>query len=96
MGLSDVVADGKTEAEAIANVKSALTQQLVTAKVVKINVDSKIAQEPLDTEHSSKDNPSKDSPWIKYLGVFEDDPTFDDFLAEIEDYRKAVDEETSI
>jgi predicted RNase H-like HicB family nuclease len=31
--------------------------------------------------------------WLKWSGVFKDDPTFDDFLAEVEAYRQEVDEE---
>lgn len=31
-------------------------------------------------------------PWLKGAGMFKDDPTYDDFLAEIEAYRREVDE----
>lgn len=34
--------------------------------------------------------PRKD-PWLKMAGVFKDDPTFDNFLAEVDAYRIAVD-----
>lgn len=40
IGLSNVVADGKTEEEAIAKIKVALKSQLATAKVVTINVEA--------------------------------------------------------
>jgi predicted RNase H-like HicB family nuclease len=30
-------------------------------------------------------------PWLKGAGLFEDDPTFDEFLKEIEAYRREVD-----
>jgi predicted RNase H-like HicB family nuclease len=33
-----------------------------------------------------------DHPWRKWSGVFKDDPTYDDFLAEIEAYRRQMDE----
>jgi hypothetical protein len=32
-----------------------------------------------------------DNPWLKNFGRFQDDPTFDDFLAEMEAYRRQVD-----
>ena len=31
-------------------------------------------------------------PWSKGAGMFKDDPTYDDFLAEIEAYRREADE----
>lgn len=34
---------------------------------------------------------SSDNPWIKYTGMFKDDPQFDDFLAEMESYRQELD-----
>ena len=36
--------------------------------------------------------PSED-PWVKYAGMFKDDPDFDDFLAEMEAYRREIDTE---
>lgn len=36
---------------------------------------------------------SSDNPWIKYTGMFKDDPQFDDFLAEMESYRQELDSE---
>ena len=36
---------------------------------------------------------SSDTPWIKYTGMFKDDPQFDDFLAEMESYRQELDSE---
>lgn len=32
-------------------------------------------------------------PWAKFAGMWENDPTFDDFLAEVAAYRKEVDEQ---
>lgn len=34
-----------------------------------------------------------DAPWVKYAGMFKDDPDFDDFLAEMEAYRREIDAE---
>lgn len=82
VGLTDIVADGKTEQEAIANVKSALTSQLEKAKVFTIE----IGVEP---------EPEKTSPWRKRAGAFADDPTWDEFVEEMEVYRKQVDQEKS-
>jgi len=35
------------------------------------------------------------NPWLKYAGMFADDPDFDEVLKEIEAYRKDLDEEYS-
>jgi len=37
-----------------------------------------------------------DDPWIKYAGMFSDDPDFDDFLAEIEAYRREIDADMAV
>ena len=31
------------------------------------------------------------NPWIKYAGIFKDEPQFDEFLTEIESYRQELD-----
>lgn len=36
---------------------------------------------------------ASDDPWVKYAGMFKDDPDFDDFLAEMEAYRREIDAE---
>jgi hypothetical protein len=35
--------------------------------------------------------PEKGDPWITNLGIFKDDLTFDDFLAEMRAYRNEID-----
>ena len=89
VGLSNVVADGKTEEEAISKIKAALTSQLAVSKLVTIEIES----EDIDRE---KEQGETVDPWIKHAGIFADDPTFDDFLAEIEAFRRRVDEETNV
>ena len=33
----------------------------------------------------------KPHPWLEFAGIFKDDPSFDQFLQEMENYRKEVD-----
>ena len=80
LGLSNVVAGGKTEAEAITKIKAALKSQLAASKVVTIDIDS----EPNQIESTD--------PLIKNAGSFADDPMFDDFLNEVAAFRKQVDD----
>ncbi|MGB3769480.1 MAG: hypothetical protein WA947_23215 [Phormidesmis sp.] len=89
VGLSNVVADGKTEEEAIAKIKAALTSQLSVSKLVTIEIES----EDIDRE---KEQGKTADPWIRHAGIFADDPTFDDFLEEIATFRRRADEKTNI
>lgn len=89
VGLSDVVADGRTEEEAIAKIKAALTSQLAVSKLVTIEIES----EDIDREEEQGETID---PWIRHAGIFADDPTFDDFLEEIAAFRRRVDEETNV
>jgi predicted RNase H-like HicB family nuclease len=80
VGLPNVTADGVTEKEAIDKLKSILDAQFKHGKLVTIDID-------LPTESS----PDKSDPWITNMGIFQDDPTFDDFLVEVNAYRNEVD-----
>jgi hypothetical protein len=33
----------------------------------------------------------EDNPWLQFEGMFEDDPTFDDYLEAIHEYRQQTD-----
>lgn len=83
LGISGIVADGNTEEEVIAKIKTALKSQLATAKIVTIDIDSESPQAETD-------------PWIKHAGIFADDPTFDNFLEEVAAFRRQIDEETTL
>jgi len=75
IGMPDCRAEGRTEEEAIAGVKTALANRLSQSKVVTIEIETgRPAENPLP----------------KHAGRFKDDPTFGDFLAEIAKYRREV------
>lgn len=74
VGLPNVTANGVTEKEAISKLKGILDAQFKNGKMVTINVD-------LPGEESFGD------PWIDNIGIFQDDPTFDEFLSEVNAYR---------
>lgn len=77
--MPDCLAEGQTKEEAVANAKVALQSRLSQGEVVMIDVEPSANQE--------------DNPLLKHFGRFKDDPTFDDYLADIEAYRRQVDEE---
>ena len=76
--MADCRVNGRTEEEAIAKATAALSERLTRSRIVTIHVDS-----PGEEEH----------PLLKYAGRFKDDPTFDEYLAEIEKYRQELDAE---
>jgi len=78
VGIPDSTVEGSTKEEAIANAKVALKQLLASGELVTIDVDAENLTQEAD-------------PWIEHMGIFADDPTFDDFLAEVPAYRQQVD-----
>jgi predicted RNase H-like HicB family nuclease len=78
VGLSNVIAEGTTEEEVIARVKTALVSQLATAKLVTIEIDA--AQEPLGKFQA------------KHAGVLAHDPTFDDWMEKMSVIRQQQNE----
>ena len=77
IGIPNATAEGQTREEAILKAKHALQQQLETGELVTIQLDS-------------SSNGQETDPWIKHMGIFADDPTFDDWMAEIAAYRQQV------
>lgn len=70
LGMPNLTVEGATEEEAISNVKSALEAQLAKGKFISIEVNS-------ETESNEA------IPQMKYAGIFENDPTFDDFMEKL-------------
>jgi len=79
LGLPDCVAEGQTKDEAIANAKAALAERLAKSEIVTIELEPRAQQDA--------------NPLLKHFGRFKDDPTFDDFMEKIAEYRQQVDEE---
>jgi predicted RNase H-like HicB family nuclease len=75
LGLPDCQGLGNTETEAIEKVSQSLQTRLETAKIVTLEI------EPPQTEH----------PWMKFAGMFKDDPQFDEVLGYIEANRRELD-----
>ena len=104
VGLSDVIANGKTEEEAISNVKAELASQLKSAKLVTIEMEPEHSASlntssgngMVDEAGNSTFGRNEDSPWKRRAGAFADDPTWDDFLEEMAAYRRQVDRETNL
>ena len=79
IGLPNCQAIGKTEEEAISKAKETLAERLTHGKIVAIHVAPETAPE--------------DHPMWKNFGRLKDDPTFDDLMERIAEYRRERDEE---
>ena len=78
IGIPDCTAAGTTREEAVTKARRTLQQHLENGELVTIDLDSPSNGQVID-------------PWIKHMGIFANDPTFDDFLAEVAAYRQQVD-----
>ncbi|RUT05210.1 hypothetical protein DSM106972_040310 [Dulcicalothrix desertica PCC 7102] len=80
IGIPDSTVEGGTKEEAIALAKAALEKQLASGEIITIDVGKESSQQETD-------------PWLKHMGIFASDPTFDDFLSEVAAYRQQVSED---
>ena len=80
LGWSDCTVEGKTKEEALIKARAAIAEQLSAGEIVCV-----------DVKLPGKKN--TENPWVKNFGRFKNDATFDDMLAEIESYRREIDEE---
>ncbi|WP_339384952.1 hypothetical protein [Iningainema tapete] len=77
-------------ASLIARLKEA--QRKKRSHLPKLTSENQLANGELVTiEIDQERSPQETDPWIKHMGIFADDPTFDDFLAEVAAYRQLVD-----
>ena len=79
IGLTNCQVVGKTEEEAITKAKETLAQRLAHGKIVTIKVEPETV--------------SEGTPVWKNFGRLKDDPTFDDLMERIAEYRRELDEE---
>lgn len=82
IGVPECVAEGATQQEALANAKAVLKERLARSELFTIELEGMSAT-------------SAANPWLEVHGSLRDDPTFDDFMAEIASYRQQLDAEES-
>ena len=81
LGWPDLSAVGDSEQTVIERVRETLRERLAQSKIVRIEVDETVTKTTA-SEH----------PWLPFLGMWKDDPTFDDLLARMKAYRCELDE----
>lgn len=70
-------ASGATREEALQNLRQVLKARLEKADIVSLEID----------------NPQYEHPWIKFAGMYKDNPLFGEVLENIEAERRKMDEE---
>ncbi len=79
LGWSDCEARGSTREEALSNLRQVLAARLEKAEIV-----------PLELPLTNTENP-----WVKFAGMFKDDPLFDEFVEDMAAYRREIDAEVA-
>lgn len=80
MSLPDVVVSGADDAEVLARVRAAIARVQANSRIVQVEAPP-LAETPND-------------PWLRFAGIWEDDPDWEAFQAEIRAFRDAIDCET--
>lgn len=87
IGWPTCVAEGATREEAIARVKQRFTERLNEVEIVPIEVTS---------DYTDEEAANDEHPWAKFAGMYQENPLFDEVLASIEAYRRALDEDETV
>lgn len=80
VGVPDCVAEGVTQEEAVTKATATLRARLARGKLFTVEVEDMPAKETAN-------------PWLEIHGSLRDDPTFDDFVAEIAHSRRQLEAE---
>jgi predicted RNase H-like HicB family nuclease len=78
LGWQDCQVQGATKEEALNKLRQLLTSRLQNTEIVSLDIEI----------------PQSEHPWMKFAGMFKDDTDFEDVLADIEAYRREVDEDS--
>ena len=73
----ELVVEEPTRDAALSQMKTQLVEYLSNPpEIVKIDVDPQ----------------GQENPWLRFAGMWADDPTWDEFVAEVDAYRQEIDE----
>ena len=81
LGWPDLSAVGDSEQMAVERIRRAIRERLAQGKVVRVEVDQEVVEASTAAQ-----------PWTPFLGMWQNDPTFDDFAGQVEQYRRELDE----
>lgn len=81
LGWPDLNVVGDSETAVVEGIKKEIQGRLANSKILQLEIEESLTAET-----------HVDHPWKPFLGMWREDPTFDDFLARMEAYRREVDE----
>lgn len=81
LGWPECHAEGTTKEDALQQLNRVLSEQLRDREIVSLSV--KISPRQPQTEH----------PWLKFAGMFQDNPLFEEVIQDIATHRKELDAE---
>lgn len=81
LAMPDVVVSGADDAEVLARVRTVIAHMHANSRLVQVEA-------PPLTE-------LPDDPWLRFAGMWEDDPDWDRFQSEMHVFRQAIDQETA-
>lgn len=86
LGMPDCSAEGRTREEAISNARAVLIEKLAGSEIVTIDVkDAEVV--------SAAGAKATGNVWREEAARFREDPTFDEFVTEIQSERRDLDSE---
>lgn len=75
LGWPDCVATGQTKQDAVENVRAALAERLARGEIIRVQIGDSQPTQQFD-------------PWLAMAGSFADDPTWDEYEAELRRIRQ--------
>jgi predicted RNase H-like HicB family nuclease len=87
------VAEGETKEEALASLQVALEEQLAQGEFVTLDVPSSANRAVVDSAAHGSNRKKGDFSTLPGYGIFKDDPTFDDFIERMAEFRARFDAE---
>ena len=77
LGWQDCQTEGRNKEEALNKLRQMLTTRLQQTEIVSLEIEL----------------PQREHPWIKFAGMYKDNPLFNEVLEDIQIYRKELDAE---
>ena len=77
LGLPEYRVESRDRQSALADLQKLITEKLIGAEVVSLEIEI----------------PKPENPWLRFAGIFKDDPTFNRMREDIAEYRREKDAE---
>lgn len=81
LGWPETAVEGTSRQEVTTSVRRRISERLAQAEIIPVEIEPSTP-----TEH----------PWMKFAGMFENDPLFDDVLEHIQTHRQELDADDTI